>query len=76
MKRAIVMHGADYVNESYISSQGYIGRSQGCPAVPVRDARNIINTIKRRRRLYIYAPDQHYLSRSAMLNDSLRGISI
>jgi len=46
MKRAIVMHGADYVNESYIFSQGYIGRSQGCPAVPVRDAKNIINTIR------------------------------
>jgi hypothetical protein len=32
--RAIVVHGADYVDESFIASQGYIGRSQGCPAVP------------------------------------------
>jgi hypothetical protein len=69
MKRAIVMHGADYVNESYIASQGYIGRSQGCPAVPVRDAKNIINTIRDGACLYIYAPDQHYFSRSAMLSD-------
>lgn len=67
MQRAIVLHGADYVNESLIASQGYIGRSQGCPAVPVRDARNIINTIRNGACLYIYAPDQHYLSHSSLL---------
>ena len=69
-QRAIVMHGAGYVNESYIASQGYIGRSQGCPAVPLKDAKKIINTIKDGTCLYIYAPSPNYLSRSAMLNDS------
>ena len=73
MKRAIVMHGADYVNESFISSRGYIGRSQGCPAVPVRDAKNIINTIRDGACLYIYAPDQQYFSRTVMFNDDSRG---
>lgn len=73
MKRAIVMHGADYVNESYIFSQGYIGRSQGCPAVPLRDAKNIINTIRDGACLYIYTPDQRYFSRTAMFNDNSRG---
>jgi hypothetical protein len=67
LQRAIVMHGADYVNESYIASRGYIGRSQGCPAVPVKEAKNIINTIRNGACLYIYAPAQNYLSRSAML---------
>jgi len=70
LQRAIVMHGAGYVNESYIASLGYIGRSQGCPAVPVKDAKKIINTIKDGTCLYIYAPSQNYLSRSVMLNDS------
>lgn len=70
LQRAIVMHGASYVNESYIASQGYIGRSQGCPAVPVKEAKKIINTIKDGTCLYIYAPSQNYLSRSVMLNDS------
>ena len=70
LQRAIVMHGADYVNESFIASRGYIGRSQGCPAVPVKDARRIINTIKNGACLYIYSPAQNYLSRSAMLIDS------
>jgi hypothetical protein len=69
MQRAIVMHGADYVNESLIA-RGYIGRSQGCPAVPVKDAKNIINTLKDGSCLYIHVPDQHYLTRSAMLKDS------
>lgn len=69
-QRAIVMHGASYVNESYIVSQGYIGRSQGCPAVPVKEAKKIINTIRDGTCLYIYAPSQNYLSRSVMLNDS------
>lgn len=73
MKRAIVLHGANYVNESYISAQGYIGRSQGCPAVPVKDARNIINSIRDGACLYIYTPDQHYFSRTVMFNDTSRG---
>ena len=70
IQRAIVIHGADYVNESFIALRGFIGRSQGCPAVPVKEARSIINTIKNGACLYIYAPTQNYLSRSAMLKDS------
>ena len=70
LQRAIVMHGADYVNESFIASRGYIGRSQGCPAVPVKEAKSIINTIKNGACLYIYSPAPNYLSRSAMLSDS------
>ena len=70
MKRAIVMHGAPYVSESFISRQGYIGRSQGCPAVPSKDARKIINTLKDGACLYIHVPNERYLTRSAILSDS------
>ncbi|HEY6504824.1 MAG TPA: murein L,D-transpeptidase catalytic domain family protein [Chitinophagaceae bacterium] len=66
-KRAIVMHGADYVDESYIEAQGYIGRSQGCPAVPATEAYPIINTIKEGTCLFVYTPDKRYTSRSALL---------
>jgi hypothetical protein len=65
--RAIVMHGADYVSESYIAEQGYIGRSQGCPAVPSTDAYPIINTIKNGTCLFVYTPSKQYVSRSALL---------
>jgi len=71
IQRAIVMHGAGYVNESYIATRGFIGRSQGCPAVPLKDAKKIINTIKDGACLYIYTPSQNYLSRSVVLNDSI-----
>jgi hypothetical protein len=71
LERAIVMHGAGYVSERSIGSRGYIGRSQGCPAVPVKDAKKIINTLKNGSCLYIYTPQQDYLSRSAILKDSL-----
>jgi hypothetical protein len=66
--RAIVMHGADYVNEAWINTQGYIGRSLGCPAVPRKDAIDIINTIKSGACLFIYAPTQQYVSHSSLLN--------
>lgn len=66
-KRAIVMHGADYVSESFIAEQGYIGRSLGCPAVPASEAYPIINTIKEGTCLFIYTPDKRYISRSALL---------
>ncbi|MCZ2084365.1 MAG: murein L,D-transpeptidase catalytic domain family protein [Flavobacteriales bacterium] len=66
-KRAIVMHGADYVSEGFIKSQKRLGRSWGCPAVPRALAEPIINTIKGKNCLFIYYPDEHYLSSSKWL---------
>ena len=66
--RAIVMHGAEYVNPALIASQGYIGRSLGCPAVPVKLATPIINTIKDGSLLFIYHPGSSYLERSTVLS--------
>ncbi|MBL7701943.1 MAG: murein L,D-transpeptidase catalytic domain family protein, partial [Ferruginibacter sp.] len=43
--RDIVIHAADYVNESFIRSQGYIGRSWGCPALPEKLHKPIIDKI-------------------------------
>ncbi len=63
-KRAIVVHGADYVNEEYITSQGYIGRSQGCPALPPELSREMIDEIKEGSCLFIYHPNPLYLSKS------------
>lgn len=67
-ERAIVMHGADYVNPSYIPKLGYIGRSQGCPAVSPKEAKPIINTIKNGSCLFIYSPNTSYQQHSPVLS--------
>ncbi len=66
--RAIVIHGAAYVNEGLIRSQGYIGRSWGCPALPQKLHKPIINKIKNGTCLFIYSPDKNYLNKSKILN--------
>lgn len=67
-RRAIVMHGADYVSENFIGERGYIGRSWGCPAVPAKMSKPIIDKIKDGTCLFIYTPGGHYVSRSKILN--------
>ena len=64
-ERGIVMHGAAYVCDDFVNAQGFIGRSQGCPAVPVQTSRPIINTIKNGTCLFVYHPS--YINRSSIL---------
>lgn len=52
--RAVVLHGADYVSESFIKDHKRLGRSQGCPAVPVEYVSDIISMIKGHSCLYIH----------------------
>lgn len=66
--RAIVIHGANYVSQSFINEQGFIGRSEGCPAVPVNDAEPVIDLIKDGSCLFIYSPDPNYSHYSTVLN--------
>jgi hypothetical protein len=66
-KRAIVMHGADYVSENFIAAQGRLGRSFGCPSVPVELHEPIINTLKGGSCLFIYYPDKNYLAKSHLI---------
>ncbi len=67
-RRAIVMHGADYVSENFIQARGYIGRSWGCPAVPEKLSKPIIDKIKDGTCLFIYTPGANYVSRSRILH--------
>ncbi|MFN8291955.1 MAG: murein L,D-transpeptidase catalytic domain family protein [Chitinophagaceae bacterium] len=64
-ERGIVVHGAGYVNESLAHAQGYIGRSQGCPAVPVEMSQSVINRIRNGSCLFIYHPS--YVHQSVVL---------
>lgn len=65
--RGIVMHSAEYVNENLIKKQGYIGRSLGCPAVPVAMHKAIISTIKNGSCLFVYSPDKKYIAHMKLL---------
>jgi hypothetical protein len=65
--REIVMHGANYVNEQLIKARGYIGRSLGCPAVPQKLHRLIIDKIKNGTCLFMFSPDKNYMAHSGIL---------
>lgn len=67
-ERAIVVHGAPYVSEGFIRSKGYIGRSHGCPALPEKLNKPIIDIIKNGSCLFIYSNDKNYLQQSKILN--------
>lgn len=55
LARAIVVHGADYVSQRFVDQNGYLGRSHGCPALPVELTNDIIKTIKGNTALFIYS---------------------
>jgi L,D-transpeptidase catalytic domain len=66
--RDIVLHGADYVSESFITARGFLGRSEGCPAVPEKLHKKIIDYIKGGSCLFIYHPSPEYTKKSKILN--------
>jgi L,D-transpeptidase catalytic domain len=67
-QRAIVLHGADYANKGFVTEQGYLGRSLGCPAVPEKEVELIIKTIQGASCLFVYAADNSYLKKSSLIN--------
>jgi len=67
LSRAIVMHSADYVNENIVKIQGYVGRSLGCPALPEKLTKSIIETIKDGSCLFMFSPNSNYISKSQIL---------
>lgn len=58
--RSVVVHGADYASPKVLRKQRFLGRSQGCPAVPQALKKEIINAIKGRSCLFIYHPTKSY----------------
>lgn len=65
--RAIVVHGADYVSERYIKYAGRLGRSEGCPAVPMSVYKELINEIKNRTCIFIYSNDKEYFQNTKLV---------
>jgi hypothetical protein len=68
-ERAIVIHGADYVNAATAKSQGRLGRSLGCPAVRPAISRALIDAVKGGGLLFAYYPDRAWLTASTYLNN-------
>ena len=67
-RRAVVIHAANYVSESWIQKYGRLGRSFGCPALPADISREVINTIRNRTAIFAYYSDRDYLETSRHLN--------
>ncbi len=67
-ERSIVIHAAAYANPSVVASGGRLGRSHGCPALPEKINRAVIDVIKDGTLLYIYAKDPDYLAHSPILS--------
>ena len=66
--RAIVVHGSKYVTDQFLKSNGFLGRSFGCPALPEKINKKVIDVIKNGSCLFIYHPTQKYLLTSPVLN--------
>ncbi|MBF9140571.1 murein L,D-transpeptidase catalytic domain family protein [Hymenobacter properus] len=54
--RAVVVHGAEYVCEDFVKAHGRLGRSQGCPALPVAETAAIVKAIKGGSVVYLHGP--------------------
>lgn len=67
-QRAIVIHGADYVNDNWVRDYGRIGRSHGCPAVDQQVIRQVVDNLKGGQLVFKYYPDQNWLQSSGYLN--------
>jgi hypothetical protein len=67
-ERAIVMHGAPYVDQQMALEQGRLGRSWGCPALREAIARDVIDTIRGGGVIFSYYPDEEWLETSRFLN--------
>ena len=67
-ERSIVVHGASYANPT-VAASGRLGRSLGCPALPTKLAKPIINTIKDGSVMFIYANNSSYLAQSDILKN-------
>ena len=66
-ERAIVMHGAPYVNTGFVKANGRLGRSHGCPAVSDAVAKRLIDTVKGGGLVFSYYPDSKLLKNSKYL---------
>lgn len=61
-KRHVVLHGADYVSMDIIAEKGFLGNSEGCPAVSREVNDQVINWVRGRSVLFITGNAEGYHS--------------
>lgn len=61
--RSVVMHGAEYVSEAFIARHGRLGRSLGCPALPLDQHSQIIEAVTGGTCLFLHKSAAGYSSR-------------
>ena len=71
-ERDIVVHKADYVSDAVVKSQGYVGRSLGCPAISPKIYRAVIDKIKNGTCLFVYGNDSKYIQNSRYLKQPVK----
>jgi hypothetical protein len=74
--RAIVMHGADYVSEQFIKQNGRLGRSLGCPALPLDQYSQIIDAVQGGSCLFLSKSNAGYTSKYLNQNIALAALSL
>lgn len=72
-ERAIVIHGAPYVDPVAARLQGRLGRSLGCPAVRPQVARPLIDSLRGGAFVFAYYPDPDWLRGSRLLAGDCAG---
>lgn len=65
--RGIVIHGAKEAEQKYIDSYGFLGRTEGCPAIPYGISRKVMEDINMNTVLFIYGNDENYFEKSIYL---------
>lgn len=76
LARAVVMHGADYVSESFIKQNGRLGRSLGCPALPLDSYSQIIDAVKGGSCLFLNKSNAGYASKYLDIESALTALNI
>ena len=67
-ERGVIIHGAEYVSEQFIKNNARLGRSLGCPALPLTTFKKAIEFLKEGSCLFIYYPQKYYLAKSKLVN--------
>ena len=66
-RRAIVVHGASYATQEFVDTNGYLGRSWGCPAVDDDLVEALIDDVAGGTLVWTWYPDDGYIAESTYL---------